>query len=267
MVDDAQGGYYGGTSHHGQNRRRGATGARCWSSTSSTREPVTQGRRGGRQTLRAARTTIVIAKATGSPPIWARPRARATLKGIFPVSAFVYESEQDRYRCPAGHHLYYHNYRKGRAETIEYPDRGGGVMCGLCPLRGSCTRALNGRTVTRPIFSEPGVPKPARRKHEAGRRGPIGPGVNISWKAVLPTQPIITGSNGPAGGDCGGNRVQDWLCIATVQNLRILIRRGGKRAGEWLGTLRVGTPTVLRFHRRRFPCSLLPWRHSTPLHT
>ena len=189
-------------------------------------------------------------------------QAEAHLKGIFPVSAFVYESEQDRYRCPAGHHLYYHNYRKDE-QLIEYRIEEA-ALCAGCALRGSCTRALNGRTVTRPIFSELVQAGQAQARSRAARAD------------RARRQHLMEGSFADASNNHGFKRarwrrlwrqqIQDWL-IATVQNLRILIRRGGKRAGEWLGTLRVGTPTVLRFIAAVFPCSLLPWRHSTPLHT
>ena len=33
-------------------------------------------------------------------------------EGMFDLSAFAYEADRDRYLCPVGHYLYYHNYKK-----------------------------------------------------------------------------------------------------------------------------------------------------------
>jgi len=148
-------------------------------------------------------------------------QAEAAAKKIFPVSAFIYEAEQDRYRCPAGHHLYYHNHKKDD-QLIEYRIEQAG-LCAACPLRAQCTDAENGRTVTRPIFSE---------LVQAGQKEAKSPEGRISRAR---RQHLSEGSFADASNNHGFKRarwrglwrqqIQDWL-IAALQNLRILMRKG-----------------------------------------
>jgi hypothetical protein len=152
-------------------------------------------------------------------------------KGIFPVSAFVYEPEQDRYRCPAGHYLYYHNYKKDD-QLIEYQIEDA-AWCAGCALRTQCTRSKAGRSVTRPIFSE---------LVEAGREQAKSQAARWDWRR---RKHRMEGSFADASNNHGFKRarwrrlwrqqIQDWL-IAAVQNLRILLKKGGKLAGEGLGS-------------------------------
>lgn len=147
-------------------------------------------------------------------------------KDIFPVSAFVYESEQDRYRCPAGHYLYYHNYKKDD-QLIEYRIEKA-ALCAGCALREQCTESKTGRSVTRPIFSE---------LVEAGRAQANSPAAR---RDRARRKHIMEGSFADAANNHGFKRarwrrlwrqqIQDWL-IAAVQNLRILLKKGGKLAG------------------------------------
>ena len=152
-------------------------------------------------------------------------------KDIFPVSAFVYESEQDRYRCPAGHYLYYHNYKKDD-QLIEYKIEKA-ALCAGCALRKQCTDSKTGRSVTRPIFSE---------LVEAGRAQANSPAARRDWAR---RKYIMEGSFADAANNHGFKRarwrrlwrqqIQDWL-IAAVQNLRILLKKGGKLAGAGMGS-------------------------------
>lgn len=154
-------------------------------------------------------------------------QAEAYPKGIFPVSAFVYEPERDRYRCPAGHYLYYHNYHKD-VQLIEYEIEDA-ALCAGCALRAQCTRARSGRTVTRAIFSELVEAGRAEAKSEAARRD------------RARRKHIMEGSFADASNNHGFKRarwrrlwrqqIQDWL-VAAVQNLRILMKKGRKLAGE-----------------------------------
>jgi len=149
---------------------------------------------------------------------------------IFPVSAFVYEPERDRYRCPAGHYLYYYNYKQDD-QLIQYRIEEA-ALCAGCPLRARCTRSQSGRTVTRPIFSEWVEAGRAQAQSEAARRD------------RRRRKHIMEGSFADAANNHGFKRarwrglwrqqIQDWL-IAAVQNLRILLKRGGKWAGEAAG--------------------------------
>jgi transposase len=153
-------------------------------------------------------------------------------KGMFPVSVFAYEAEQDRYRCPAGHYLYYHNYKKDD-QLIQYQIEEA-ALCAGCALRTQCTRAKTGRSVTRPIFSE---------LVQAGRQQAQS---EAAWRDRARRKYIMEGSFADATNNHGFKRarwrrlwrqqIQDWL-IAAVQNLRILLKKGGKLTGEGLGSL------------------------------
>lgn len=157
-------------------------------------------------------------------------QAPATVKG-YPVSAFVYESEPDRYRCPAGHYLYYHNFKK-EEKLIEYKIEQAS-LCANCKLRAQCTQSKRGRTVTRPLFSE---------LVEAGRRQANSPAARQDRRR---RKYLMEGSFADAANNHGFKRarwrglwrqqVQDWL-IAAVQNLRILMKNGWRWAGEGVET-------------------------------
>jgi transposase len=154
-------------------------------------------------------------------------QAEAYTKGIFAVSDFVYEAAQDRYRCPAGHHLYYHNYKRDD-QLIEYKIEDSS-LCRGCALRAQCTRSQTGRSVTRPIFSELVEAARAQAKSPAARRD------------RARRQHRMEGSFADATNNHGFKRarwrglwrqqIQDWL-IAAVQNLRILMNKGGQLAAE-----------------------------------
>lgn len=148
-------------------------------------------------------------------------------QGMFPVSAFVYEAAQDRYRCPAGQHLYYWNYKKAD-RLIEYRIEKA-ALCAGCALRAQCTRSKRGRSVTRPIFSE---------LVEAGREQARSLAARRDWAR---RKHLMEGSFADASNNHGfkqarwrglwRQQIQDWL-IAAVQNLRILLKKGGKLAGQ-----------------------------------
>lgn len=172
-------------------------------------------------------------------------------KDIFPVSAFVYEPEQDRYRCPQGHYLYYHTYKQDD-QLVQYRIEDP-ALCAACPLRLQCTTSKAGRSVTRPIFSElvaagrEQANSPEARRDRARRKH------------------LMEGSFADAANNHGFKRarwrglwrqqIQDWL-IAAVQNLRILLKRGGKLAGE-----AAGISTFMRELVMRSLCALL-WLRS-----
>ena len=168
---------------------------------------------------------------------------QAHVKGKYPVSDFVYEPESDRYRCPAGHYLYYHNFKKDD-RLIEYKIQEAG-QCAGCALRAQCTSSRSGRTVTRAIFSE---------LVEAGRRQAQSPAAR---RDLARRKHLMEGSFADAANNHGFKRarwrglwrqqIQDWL-IAAIQNLRILVRKGWKFAAE-------GQATVL-FGFRQLVCTL-----------
>lgn len=153
-------------------------------------------------------------------------QVKANVK-VYPVSAFVYESDRDRYRCPAGHYLYYHNFKKDD-QLIEYKIEQTS-LCAHCQLRAQCTKSKAGRSVTRPLFSE---------LVEAGRSQANSQAAHQDRRR---RKHLMEGSFADAANNHGFKRsrwrglwrqqIQDWL-IAAVQNLRILMKKGWKWAGE-----------------------------------
>jgi len=147
-------------------------------------------------------------------------QAPAATRDTFAASEFIYESEQDRYRCPAGHYLYYHNFKPAE-QLIEYRIEKA-ALCAQCPLRAKCTTAANGRTVTRPLFTE---------LVEAGREQARSQSARADFAR---RKHLMEGSFADASNNHGFKRarwrglwrqqIQDWL-IAAVQNLRILINQ------------------------------------------
>ena len=144
-------------------------------------------------------------------------------RGLFPLDKFVYEAAQDRFRCPGGHVLVLH---QRRAESnvndylIEHAEH-----CQNCPLRAQCTRSKNGRSL-----------------QVAGDQALL----QVDWaQARSPAaqysrrrrQHVMEGSFADAANNHGSKRarwrrhwrqqIQSWL-IAAVQNLRLLIKHGGK---------------------------------------
>ena len=148
-----------------------------------------------------------------------RAGAYLEAKGLLPLSAFHYESEADRYRCPQGHHLSYHNFKKAD-QLVEYriSDQ---ALCAQCPLQPRCTRSQRGRSVTRPIFAELVETGVAQAQSAAAK------------KDRRRRKHLMEGSFADAANNHGFKRarwrglwrqsIQDWL-IAAVQNLRILLR-------------------------------------------
>ncbi len=73
------------------------------------------------------------------------PRVQSP-NGLFPKTAFVYQPDADRYRCPNEHTLsYVSTNRKTEARTY----RSAKGTCAECPLRTQCTTSKTERTITR----------------------------------------------------------------------------------------------------------------------
>lgn len=162
-------------------------------------------------------------------------QAHLEAKGLLPVSAFSYEVERDGYRCPQGHHLHYHNFKK-EDQLVEYRISDP-ALCARCPLQPQCTRSRSGRSVTRPVFVELVAAAIAQAQSEAAK------------KDRRRRKHLMEGSFADAANNHGFKRarwrglwrqsIQDWL-IAAVQNLRILLKHTTPegRTGFWLGLLR-----------------------------
>ncbi|MBN1834182.1 MAG: transposase [Deltaproteobacteria bacterium] len=67
-------------------------------------------------------------------------------EGIFPKEAFQYDPASDTFTCPAGQKLRKHHYYKNRNQYEYRADKG---ACAQCPLRDTCTRAKDGRSLKR----------------------------------------------------------------------------------------------------------------------
>lgn len=88
-------------------------------------------------------------------------------EGYLRKREFVYEAEQDGYRCPNGQLLTYRTTnREGYREYRSDPNE-----CGTCPLLASCTQnAQKIKTVTRHVWEESRERVDAHRHTEAGRQ-------------------------------------------------------------------------------------------------
>src|SRR5450432_6563 len=143
-------------------------------------------------------------------------------RGIFPDQAFKYDGATNTYRCPAGESLYPRRSNP-RRHTMEYAARPG--VCAPCPLRAQCTRAKLGRTLQRHEkqaaldLARGQAHRPAAQRDRARRRhlmeGSFADAANnhhfkrARWRRLWRQQ------------------IQDYL-IAACQNVRILLRHGGK---------------------------------------
>lgn len=84
----------------------------------------------------------------GITPFVPHPRSSNTKGEFFPKSQFVYEEEQDQYRCPAGEVLRFHS-ASDKKQASNYV----GVNCAGCALKSRCTDA-KARWVTRHKYEE-----------------------------------------------------------------------------------------------------------------
>lgn len=143
--------------------------------------------------------------------------------GIFPESAFTYDAASDTYRCPAGETLKPRRLH-GMRRTMEY--KASKSTCASCALRAQCTRAAHGRTV---------------KRHEKQALLDVARGQAHSRAAQRDRrrrQHLMEGSFADAANNHHFKRarwrrlwrqqIQDYL-IAAIQNVRILLRHGGKK--------------------------------------
>lgn len=144
-------------------------------------------------------------------------------QGIFGIEQFVYDPASDTYRCPAGQTLTRRKHKKQRA-AYEYACSA--TTCRTCSMRRQCTRAEGGvaRTIKR-HYGQEAIDKAKEHSHSrAAKRDRR----RRKW--------LMEGSFGDAATHHGfkrarwrrlwRQRIQD-LLIATVQNLRTLIRHAG----------------------------------------
>ena len=154
-------------------------------------------------------------------------------EGLYEAKDFIYDQKTDTYRCPAGAELK-RRRASTRGHTFEYATDAG--VCRKCPLREHCTKAAGGRTLQR---------------HEQAALVEVGKAIARSPQARRDRrrrQTLVEGSFAQAANEHGFKRsrwrrlwrqeIQDFL-IAAVQNVKILVREGGKLltggAGATLG--------------------------------
>lgn len=139
-------------------------------------------------------------------------------EGIFPPGRFRYDRRRDLFICPAGKELYRRKFYTDRGH-YEYIARAG--ACAACRLRLGCTRAKLGRTLKR---------HPDQQLLDRARKQAAGPAARLDRRR---RQHLQERNFADAANNHGfkrarwrglwRQRIQD-LLIATLQNLRILIR-------------------------------------------
>ncbi|MGD8815465.1 MAG: IS1182 family transposase [Anaerolineales bacterium] len=83
----------------------------------------------------------------GITPYLPKPRTSASRKhGLFAKDDFIYDAENDCYRCPAGETLTLRFQTTDKERDIKYYATS---ACRRCSIRGKCTRSKDGRRITR----------------------------------------------------------------------------------------------------------------------
>lgn len=146
-------------------------------------------------------------------------------QGIFGIGQFIYDPKSDTYRCPAGQRLTRRKHKKQR-QAYEYAC--GAPICRACSMRAQCTQAKGAARTIKRHYDQEAIDAAREQSHSrAAKRDRQ----RRKWR--------MEGSFGDAATHHGfkrarwrrlwRQRIQD-LLIATVQNLRTLIRHAGRRA-------------------------------------
>jgi len=103
-------------------------------------------------------TTVVADKGYGTAEVYQSMAARGVTPciphqrhtgrqgvGLYERKDFHYDAERDAYLCPQGRWLEHHSTRQDGSRRY----RGTQDVCGLCPCREQCTRAKDGRWLSR----------------------------------------------------------------------------------------------------------------------
>jgi len=143
-------------------------------------------------------------------------------EGIFPKEAFHYDPASDTFTCPAGHKLRMHHYHKNRNHYEYRTDKG---VCAQCPLRDTCTRAKDGRSLKRHPrqdeldylrreASTPTAKRDIRKRQDLSER-------SFAWSTRY-------GYKRARWRRLWRMEIQDFL-IAAIQNISILIKQKGSK--------------------------------------
>jgi len=169
-------------------------------------------------------------------------------RGQLPLSQFVYEANEDRLRCPAGHYLVLHQERpEEQAKVYLIEDA---KHCAQCPLREQCTKSKLGRSIQRHVQAQ--VVEAARTEAKS----------SAARQSRKRRRHVMEGSFADAFNNHGAKkarwrglarqRLQSWL-IATVQNLRVLVRKLRRRpaaAALQLEIVKIATLEISRLFER-----------------
>ena len=71
--------------------------------------------------------------------------------GYYGLAQFIYEADQDQYRCPQGQVLR-PAYRMEGTQEVQY--RADAAICNICPVKAECTESPRGRHVHRSFFAD-----------------------------------------------------------------------------------------------------------------
>src|SRR5688572_27440586 len=154
-------------------------------------------------------------------------------EGIFAESAFTYQPEDNTYRCPAAQIMKPRRLHWLK-RTWEYhlPKE----VCAQCALRTQCTRSKSGRTIHRHEEQEL-LDRARQQAHSAQARK------DRQRRQVIMEQSVADAANNHGFKRSRWRRlwrqqIQDYL-IAAIQNIRILLRRGGKDASAGAAALKI----------------------------
>ena len=154
----------------------------------------------------------------------ARHQNTGTRKDIFRPEDFVYDPQADTYTCPAGQTLTRRKHKKKR-EAYEYACST--ATCRDCPLRSQCTKAKGTARTIKRHYEQETIDAARIESHSAAAK-----------KDRRRRKWLMEGSFADSANNHGFKRarwrrlwrqeIQDYL-IATVQNVRTLIRQMGKQ--------------------------------------
>ena len=166
---------------------------------------------------------------------------------------FIYDPEHDRYTCPAGEHL----TRRARSDANRYRYGAAPGVCAACSMKERCTNSAKGRMISRQIDQEmidwadsclSGTERKrlmARRKTKA--EGSFADATNrhgykrMRWRGLQSAE------------------IQN-LLIATIQNIRKLIRKEGQKPGRSATRIAAAMTSDLTRRLQRLTAAIAP-RH------
>jgi transposase len=159
------------------------------------------------------------------PSIEETQRGSGRQKDIFPKEAFIYNSDDDTFTCPAGNILKRRNYCKKRGH---YEYKASPQNCAHCQLREKCTRAKDGRSLKRHIRQNE-LDKMLKMAKSREAKQDIRTRQHLSERSFA--QSSRYGYKRARWRRLWRMEIQDYL-IAAVQNIQILIKHKETRVAN-----------------------------------